>query len=53
VLGMLRSIGRGEIEATLAEQGEIVINDDICHQEYRYGPEVLEVLFPPVPRTLH
>jgi molecular chaperone Hsp33 len=53
VLAMLRSVGREEIEATLAEQGEIVIHDDICRQEYRYGPEVLDLLFPPVPPTLH
>ena len=53
VLEMLRSLGRDELEATLAEQGEIVINDDICHQEYRFGPEVLDALFPPPPRTLH
>jgi molecular chaperone Hsp33 len=53
VLDMLRSLGRAEIEATLAEQGEIVINDDICNQEYRYGPEVLDVLFPPAARILH
>ena len=53
VLEMLRSLGRAELEATLAEQGGIVINDDICNQEYRYGPEVLDVLFPPAARTLH
>jgi len=53
VLEMLRSLGRTELEATLAEQGEIVINDDICNQEYRFGPDVLEVLFPPAARTLH
>ncbi|MBI5785881.1 MAG: Hsp33 family molecular chaperone HslO [Rhodocyclales bacterium] len=53
VLEMLRSLGRAEIEATLAEQGEIVINDDICNQEYRYGSDVLDILFPPPARTLH
>lgn len=53
VLEMLRSLGRDELEATLAEQGEIIINDDICHQEYRFGAEVLDLLFPPAPRTLH
>jgi molecular chaperone Hsp33 len=53
VWAMLRSLGRSELEATLAEQGEIVINDDICNQEYRYGPEVLDLLFPPPARTLH
>ena len=53
VLNMLRSLGREEITATLAEQGEIVINDDICHQEYRYGPDILDILFPPARHTLH
>ncbi len=53
VLEMLRSLGRDEIEATLAEQGEIVIKDDICNQEYRFGPEVLELLFGAGSRTLH
>jgi molecular chaperone Hsp33 len=53
VLEMLRSLGRDEVAETLAEHGEIVINDDICNQEYRYGPEVLDLLFAPSPRTLH
>lgn len=53
VLEMLRSLGRAEIEATLAEHGEIVINDDICNHEYRYGPDVLDLLFPPPARILH
>ncbi len=53
VLEMLRSLGRAEVEATLAEQGEIVINDDICNQEYRFGPEVIARLFGAPPRTLH
>jgi molecular chaperone Hsp33 len=53
VLEMLHSLGRAELDAALAEQGEIVINDDICNQEYRFGPDVLEVLFPPAARTLH
>lgn len=53
VLEMLRSLGRAEVETTLAEQGEIVINDDICNQEYRFGPEVVELLFAPTSRILH
>ena len=53
VLGMLRSIGRDEIAATLAEHGEVVVNDDICNQEYRFGADVLDVLFPPASRVLH
>lgn len=53
VLDMLRSLGRDEIEATLAEQGEIVVNDEICNHVYRFGPEVLDLLFGPSSRTLH
>lgn len=53
VLDMLRSLGRAEIEATLAEQGEIVVNDEICNQVYRFGAEVLDLLFAPTRRTLH
>jgi molecular chaperone Hsp33 len=53
VLEMLRLLGREEVEAALAEHGEMVINDDICNQEYRYGAEILDVLFPPAARTLH
>ena len=49
---------QGSLEPILGEleklgQGEIVINDDICNQEYRFGPEVVELLFAPAPRTLH
>jgi molecular chaperone Hsp33 len=54
---MLRTLGRDDVAATLAEQGTIVIRDDICNQEYRFGPEVLDRLFPPeataVPPTRH
>lgn len=54
VLDMLRTLGRDDVAATLAEQGAIVIRDDICNQEYRFGPEVLDRLFPPeAPSTLH
>jgi len=45
VLAMLRSLGRAEIEATLDEQGEIAIEDDICRQRYRYGAEIVHRLF--------
>jgi molecular chaperone Hsp33 len=43
---MLISLGREEVEATLAEQGEIVVTDDICNQQYRFGPEDVKRLFP-------
>lgn len=42
---MLRSMGRQEVEAILAEQGEVVIKDDICNQVYRYTPQDIETLF--------
>lgn len=45
VLSMLRSLGRAEVEAALAEQGEVDIEDDICRQRYRYGPEIVAKLF--------
>lgn len=53
VLGLLRSLGRDEVEKTLADVGEIFIHDDICNHDYRYGTEVLEHLFGQVERTLH
>lgn len=45
VESMLRSLGRDEVEATLAEQGEIVVRDDICDQEYRFSAEDVARLF--------
>ena len=53
VLGMLRTLGRDEVAAALAEQGTIIIQDEICRQEYRFGPEVLDLLFPAQSPTLH
>jgi len=45
VVAMLRSLGREEVEATIAEQGEIVVHDEICNHEYRFGPaEVSDLL---------
>ncbi|MDX9995120.1 MAG: Hsp33 family molecular chaperone HslO [Rhodocyclaceae bacterium] len=45
VLAMLKSLGRDELVAALAEQGEIAVEDDICRQHYRYGPDILPRLF--------
>lgn len=39
VEAMLKSLGREELEATLAELGEIIVKDDICNEEYRFGAE--------------
>ena len=45
VLAMLKRLGRDEVEAALAEQGEVAVEDDICRQRYRYGPEIVAKLF--------
>ena len=42
---MLKSLGREELESTLAELGEIVVKDDICNEEYRFGAEDVKRLF--------
>jgi molecular chaperone Hsp33 len=48
VRDMLRSLGREEVEAMLAEGGQIAIEDEICGHEYRFGAEILNLF-----RTLH
>jgi len=45
VLMMLKSLGRAEVEAALAEQGELVIEDDICRHRYLYGTDIVARLF--------
>lgn len=42
---MLRALGREEIEAIIAEYGEVLIRDDICNHEYRLGPDDIDALF--------
>jgi molecular chaperone Hsp33 len=45
VLSMLKSLGQEEISTVLAERGEILVEDDICHHSYRYGAEIIPRLF--------
>ncbi len=45
VKNMLRQLGRAEVEATLAEQGEVVVTDDICNEEYRFDAAAVAALF--------
>lgn len=45
VLALLKSLGRAEIEAALAEHGELVIEDDVCRHSYRFGADVVSRLF--------
>ena len=53
VRGMLIALGREEVQGIIDEQGEIVIQDEVCHQEYRYGAGVIDELFAPAGKTLH
>lgn len=53
VRGMLSSLGRDEVVSMLAEHGEIVIRDDICNHEYRFGASIIDELFPSAGQTLH
>ena len=53
VLNMLRTLGREEVAAMLTEHDEIVIHDEVCNHEYRFGPEVLRQLFPTPSQMLH
>ena len=46
VENMLRSLGREEVEATLAELGYVEVKDDICNQVYRFDAEAVKRLFP-------
>jgi len=45
VKDMLRGLGREELEAILAEQGEVVIRNEMCNHEYRFRREDIEGLF--------
>jgi len=53
VRGMLSSLGRDEVVNMLAEHGEIVIQDDICNHEYRFGAGIVDELSPSAGQTLH
>jgi len=45
VKNMLRSLGRHELDATLAELGEIIVKDDMCNEEYRFDRAAVAALF--------
>jgi molecular chaperone Hsp33 len=53
VRNMLLTLGREEVEAMLADAEVIAIEDEICGHEYRFGPEIVDELFPPDGRILH
>jgi len=45
VKDMLRGLGRGEVESILAEQGEVVIRNEMCNHEYRFDADAVARLF--------
>ena len=45
VHNMLRALGREEVDAVLREQGEVVIQDEICNREYRFDAQAIDELF--------
>ena|SRR5882724_547567 len=45
VKDMLRGLGRQEVESILAEQGEVVIRNEMCHHEYRFDAAAIARLF--------
>lgn len=53
ILAMLESLGHEEVSAMMAQDGEIVIIDEIGNHEYRFGPSLLQQLFDHGGPTLH
>lgn len=45
VARMLRALGRAEVEAILAEQGELRIRNEMCNHEYRFDRAAIDALF--------
>lgn len=53
VCANLRALGRKEIEAILAEQGQILIRDELSNHEYHFDAEAVAALFDDASRSLH
>jgi molecular chaperone Hsp33 len=45
VRDMLLGLGRSEVESILAEQGEVVIRNEMCNHEYRFDARAIAELF--------
>ena len=45
VVGMLKGLGRAEVEATLAEHGVVAVRDEICNQDYRFTASDIARIF--------
>ncbi len=53
VKDMLRGLGREEVEAILAEKGEVVIRNEMCNHEYRFDARAIQELFAGHHSSLH
>jgi len=42
---VLRGLGREEVDSILAEQGEVVIKNEMCNHEYRFDRAAVDTLF--------
>jgi molecular chaperone Hsp33 len=42
---VLRGLGRTELESILAEQGEVVVKNEMCNHEYRFDARAVRELF--------
>ena len=45
VKDVLRGLGRAEVDSILAEKGEVVIRNEMCNHEYRFGARDIAQLF--------
>jgi len=45
VKDMLRGLGREEVQSILAEQGEVVIRNEMCNHEYRFDARAVSEMF--------
>lgn len=45
VKDMLRGLGREEVESILAEQGEVVIRNEMCNHEYRFDARAISKIW--------
>ncbi len=45
VKGVLRRLGRREVESILAERGEVLIRNEMCNHEYRFDASAVAEIF--------
>lgn len=53
VISTLRALGREELERILAEEGEIIVHDEICKHRYRFSREDVVAIFEAIEKRWH